>query len=55
MPRAQMVHDGSAGYAVSELGGVYTKYTTGASNAGNGVSSYAFDSRSAHIYTQFHK
>jgi len=47
MPRAQMVHDGSAGYAVSELGGVYTKYTTGASNAGNGVSSYAFDSRSA--------
>ena len=41
MPRAQMVHDGSAGYAVSELGGNYTKYTTGATNAGNGVAHYA--------------
>ena len=46
MPRAQMVHDGSAGYAVSELGGNYTKYTTGATNAGNTAASYAFDSRS---------
>ena len=47
MPRAQMVHDGSAGYAVSELGGNYTGYTTGATNAGNGVAHYSFDSRSA--------
>ena len=46
MPRAQMVHDGSAGYAVSELGGNYTVYTTGATNAGNGVGAYSFDSRS---------
>jgi long-chain fatty acid transport protein len=51
MPRATMVHDGSAGYAVSELGGNYTKYTTGATNAGNGVAAYAFDSTSkADVY-----
>jgi len=51
MPRATMIHDGSAGYAVSELGGAYTKYTTGATNAGNGVSTYAFNSTSkADVY-----
>ena len=51
MPRATMVHDGSAGYAVSELGGNYTKYTTGATNAGNTAASYAFDSTSkADVY-----
>jgi long-chain fatty acid transport protein len=51
MPRATMVHDGSAGYAVSELGGAYTKYTTGASNAENAAASYAFDSTSkADVY-----
>jgi long-chain fatty acid transport protein len=51
MPRATMVHDGSAGYAVSELGGSYTVYTDGASNAGNTAGSYSFDSTSkADVY-----
>jgi len=52
MPRATMVHDGSAGYAVSELGGSYTRYNTPTTaNKGNGGASYAFDSTSkADVY-----
>jgi len=59
MPRAQMQHDGSAGFAVTELGGLFTDRTGGASlNPGNATTTdletnnvineqYGFDSRSA--------
>ena len=59
MPRAMMQHDGSAGFAVTELGGAFTDRTGGASlNPGNATTSdletnnvineqYGFDSRSA--------
>jgi long-chain fatty acid transport protein len=61
MPRAQMVHDGSAGFAVTELGQIYTDRTTVAAGglnpgnatlsdfeSGNGINTaYGFDSRSA--------
>ena len=59
MPRAQMQHDGSAGFAVTELGGAFTDRTGGASlNPGNATTAdletnnvineqYGFDSRSA--------
>ena len=54
MPRAQMQHDGSAGYAVTELNGAYTQSsqvsngsTTRVAAPGNTAASYAFDSRSA--------
>jgi len=52
MPRATMKHDGSAGYAVSELGGAYTAYSEGATNLGAAdASPYAFDSTSkADVY-----
>jgi long-chain fatty acid transport protein len=53
MPRAQMQHDGSAGYAVTELNGAYTQSsqisngsTTRVAAPGNSAASYAFDSRS---------
>jgi long-chain fatty acid transport protein len=53
MPRAQMQHDGSAGFAVTELNGAYTQDSSGVSAAGVGSASdsslfdkYAFDSRS---------
>ena len=44
MPRAQMVHDGSAGYAVGEVASL-VDISGGA--AGSAAASYAFDSRSA--------
>jgi len=59
MPRAQMVHDGSAGFAVTELGGAFTDRTHGGTaNPGNATTAnletddvintqYGFDSRSA--------
>jgi long-chain fatty acid transport protein len=47
MPRAQMEHDGSAGYAVTELNGAYTQDSPGVAAAGQAAGSYAFDSRSA--------
>ena len=51
MPRAQMQHDGSAGFAVSELNGLYTQDAPGVSAAGVGslvvTDKYEFDSRSA--------
>ena len=46
MPRAQMVHDGSAGNAVTQLGGSYTN-NGGIANTANRGQIYAFDSRSA--------
>ena len=59
MPRAQMLHDGSAGFAVSETGGVLTDRTGSQLNAGratvgedletgNDINTvYGFDARSA--------
>jgi uncharacterized protein YfiM (DUF2279 family) len=50
MPRAQMQHDGSAGHAVSQTGGVLTDRShDGTANLvhSDGVGRYAFDSRSA--------
>jgi long-chain fatty acid transport protein len=48
MPRAQMQHDGSAGFAVSETGGALTDRShDGTANAGNAAATYAFDARSA--------
>jgi long-chain fatty acid transport protein len=50
MPRAQMQHDGSAGHAVSQTGGVLTDRShNGTANLvhSDGVGRYAFDSRSA--------
>jgi long-chain fatty acid transport protein len=54
MPRAQMQHDGSAGFAVTELNGAYTQDSVGVSAAGVGSATntalfdkYEFDSRSA--------
>jgi len=51
MPRAQMVHDGSAGFAVTELNSAYTQDSVGVSAPGNAVfatddDDYQFDSRS---------
>ncbi len=49
MPRAQMQHDGSAGHAVSQTGGVLTDRShDGTANLvhNDGVARYAFDSRS---------
>ena len=54
MPRAQMVHDGSAGYAVGEAVALVNRMNAaGVQNGGNGnaVSAYMFDSRSkADVY-----
>jgi long-chain fatty acid transport protein len=48
MPRANMKHDGTAGYAVSETSGIYT---TATSNPGNTAASYSFNSTSkADVY-----
>ena len=47
MPRAQMEHDGSAGYAVTELNDTYTQDSAGVSAPGQSPDKYAFDSRSA--------
>ena len=51
MPRATMVHDGSAGYAVGEASSLVDINTTGASVTGNDSTSYAFNSTSkADVY-----
>jgi len=54
MPRAQMVHGGSAGYAVGEAASLLNRMNAaGVQNGGNGngVAAYMFDSRSgADIY-----
>jgi long-chain fatty acid transport protein len=47
MPRAQMEHDGSAGYAVTELNDTYTQDSAGVSAPGQAAALYQFDSRSA--------
>jgi long-chain fatty acid transport protein len=47
MPRAQMEHDGSAGYAVSALNDTYTQDSAGVTGSTQTVDKYAFDSRSA--------
>jgi long-chain fatty acid transport protein len=50
MPRATMVHDGSAGHAVTQLGGSYTN-RAGIANTTNRAQIYAFDSTSkADVY-----
>ena len=58
MPRAQMVHDGSAGFAVTELNGIYTQASQisngastivaapGQANTTTSTDAYGFDSRS---------
>jgi long-chain fatty acid transport protein len=52
MPRAQMQHDGSAGFAVTELNGMWTQDSTDVSapvesTTSSPTGAYAFDSRSA--------
>jgi hypothetical protein len=52
MPRAQMEHDGSAGFAVTELNGMWTQDSAGVAApavvaVGTANSAYHFDSRSA--------
>ena len=50
MPRATMVHDGSAGHAVTQLGGSYTN-RGGTTNTENRAQIYGFDSTSkADVY-----
>ena len=50
MPRATMVHDGSAGHAVTQLGGSYTN-RGGTANRSNRAQIYGFDSTSkADVY-----
>ena len=50
MPRATMVHDGSAGHAVTQLGGSYTN-NGGVANTSNRAQIYGFDSTSkADVY-----